>query len=847
MAKQWNCRALARMLTVGLFFGLTGCGGGGGGGGGANEGGSGPGSLPAPGPGPVSGADYFPLAVGDRWSYLGAGARSSARVTGTRIAGGTEVFVMRFDEPGESSEEQYVKSAAGVYMVPQDTADAFDRALAAVPVLKLPIVAGETFVPLDRTLANYADFDGDGRQESIALYATVTVVGFETVTTPAGTWSNVAHTRTVFRQTVTLTTTNQPFVVTLTSDDWYAPDVGPVRNVTTTTGIGSSGTESNIQAWRVGTRRSESVAPTVTSRTPADASLATTAAVRVRFSEAMDRAPVAAHGFVLHGPDGQPVAGSVVWADDTTFDFVPAQTLASGRYEAKLGTGAEDLAGNALVATPLWSFTVDALGPTVLSTVPAADAVEVALDSALRITFDEDVDPATVVAANFSLASTAFNATAIPLSVALEGRTVVLTPSRPLERAARYQLVVGGGIKDRLGNAAPGYWLRFQADPGRFAAPRHPTDLGFNVYGQVLADFNGDGRTDMAVIADSVSNTGQRRLRLLLQGADGTLGPASVVDTGAGCVPDRIHPADLDSDGRADLVVSGGDCGLLTLRQNAGGGFSRTVVSSGYADIKAVVPIAADGGRPALIVQSIQGLELRLLIWRQLAPGAFGPPQPLPGAMNNTNNAAVADFDANGLMDVAFTGLLASNNGSGIAVLYQQADGSLGTLREWRSTLARPPTYSAAGDVTGDGRPDLVFSTDGNSPTFIGVVPQQADGSFGPAVALTTLDLPTQIHVADVTGDGRADVVVGHRGFSAVGVYEQAADGLRPEQTFEAPYGCLGDGSLATGDVNGDGRVDIGYCGSVLLQRARPGTAASATPGGPRAQRLREAVPTAGR
>lgn len=834
VSDRWTRHMRAWALAIGLAAGLAACGGGGGG---SGDGGS--------ATGPVAGADYFPLAVGDRWTYREAGGLSSARVTGTRTAGGTTVFVVRFDEPGDSFEEQYGKSAAGVYVVPDDTADPLERALAAVPILKLPVVAGESFVPLDRTLADYADFDGDGRAETLALRAEVTVVGFEAINTPAGTWTGVAHTRTVLRQSVTLTGSNRPVVVTITSDDWYAPDVGPVRNVTTIVGNATSSTESNVQAWRVGSRRSENVAPTVVVRTPADGSLATTAAVRVRFSEPMDRVPGAAPGFLLRGPNGQPVAGDVVWADDTTFDFFPAQTLATGRFEATLAPGFEDLAGNTLAAAQTWSFMVDATGPSVLAISPAAGAVEVPLNSVLRITFDEDLDATTVKPDSFELSPS--GGPPVPLTVALEGaRTVLLTPTQPLERSRHYVFRVGNALRDRLGNHAPPFQSTFQADPGRFAAPRYPSGLGSNVQAMALADFNGDGRTDMAVIGDGTgTGSGGTRLRLALQASDGSLGPAEALDHGASCAAGALQAADLDGDGRTDLVVAG-NCGLQVLAQTDGG-FSTSVLSAAYADIKAVVPIAADGGRPALVVGVLQAGNDALEIWRQTAPGVFGPPQPLPGVMSSAFNAAVADLDGDRRADLAFAGLLASNNGPGLGMLYQQADGSFGAAREWSDPGLGPrgPTSVAAGDLDGDGRPDLVFSTGGNSPTVIGLVPQRADGSFGPGSGLPTFDIPTQIRVADVTGDGRADVLVGHLGWLAVGLYVQGSGGLAAEQLFEAPYGCLSHNTLTSADVDGDGLIDIGYCGSVLRQRpqAEPAGAASR---GPWAQRLRGPTARAG-
>lgn len=809
----WLKRSASRLLLITLVA----CGGGG-----SESGG------PTPGPEPQADADYFPLAVGDRWTYRDERASlSTARVTGSRVAQGVNAIVVRSDDAAGSSEDLYDKTAAGVFVLASAGADAVERALASVPVLKLPLVAGSSDVTLDRSFPGYADFDGDGRADTLSLRAVSSVVGFETLTTPAGRLSNVAHTRTVLTATATLSSNGQTAEETITSDDWFAPDIGLVRSVGTAVGGGG---EVDTVAYRVGSRRSESVAPTAASVTPVDKSASRAGAVSVRFSEPMDRFAGGDFGLTLRDSTGQAVAGSMYWDDEQTLRFQPTTPLGTGAYRASLTPTAEDWAGNKLATTREWTFDIDVTGPQVVSSHPAQGAVEVPLSSAITLVFDEEPDPMTVNAGTITLVDLRASVF-LSADVSLSGRTVTVTPAAPFQRDGSYRVnvAVSGQVRDRLGNLSPGYSLDFRADPGRFSAAAALPGIGSNVFAAGVADFSGDGRDDIVVLSDAATGEpGVVRVRVLYGRADGTMAPAETLSTGLACAPGSMVVGDIDGDGRSDLVVAG-TCGLAVLRQLSAGRLMAQVIDNRFSNVLALVRQATDG-RMGVLNLVAAGAELRLDFWRQTAPGTFVSAADFPQVMNSTNSVATADFDGDGRADMVLSGLLASNNGNGIAVLYQRPDGSFGGMREFPLTLSLPTNDVAAGDINGDGRPDIVFTTCCNSPTFIGYLTQRADGSFTAMSTFTSYDLPQSIVVEDITADGKADAVVSHESGNAVGLYVQKGGALSGETLFQAPYGCLGLNNLAFGDFNGDGLRDIVYCNAVLIQRPAP--VASAGPRG---------------
>ena len=90
------------------------------------------------------------------------------------------------------------------------------------------------------------------------------------------------------------------------------------------------------------------------------------------------------------------------------------------------------------------------------------------------------------------------------------------------------------------------------------------------------------------------------------------------------------------------------------------------------------------------------------------------------------------------------------------------------------------------------------------------------------------------MEIADVTGDGRKDVIVLHGGWDAMGVYEQLPDGtLRKEELYGIPYAShYNPHGLAVGDINGDGQNDVVIAdynyGLVVLYHNRPAGTTSA-------------------
>ena len=174
------------------------------------------------------------------------------------------------------------------------------------------------------------------------------------------------------------------------------------------------------------------------------------------FSEAMDPATITATTFTLK-QGAAAVAGTVSYTG-TTAVFTPTAILAGNTlYTATLTSGATDLAGNAVAADYVWSFTTgavpDSIKPFVTTTTPADLATGVNSNTALVATFSEAMNPLTITTATFSLQQ---GATAIPGTVTYSGVKAVFTPTSMLAANSVYSATITTGAKDLAGNSLTG-------------------------------------------------------------------------------------------------------------------------------------------------------------------------------------------------------------------------------------------------------------------------------------------------------------------------------------------------------------------------------------------------------
>jgi hypothetical protein len=808
--RKFTHRAAGWVLTVTLAA----CGGGGGGGGGGTD------------PGGNQGPDYFPLALNDRQLYDSPQeGEFETRVASTRSIGGRVATVVRntYLSDGFSFDQYVVRDANGVHLIPGPGADAFERAVGDLTLLRFPVVAGDSFTYIDRDLGDGIDVDGDGRADSVYVLGTLSVIGLETVSTASGTFAGAAHVRRVETFDVTFGGTTSAVRFVITTDDWYAPDVGLVRSEQRFTAPGVDEPFSfSIKAYAVAGRGSEAVAPAASDPRPAPGSQARfDAPLLVSVNEWMDSASLTAANAQITDSAGATVSGT--WSlTPQQLRFVPSGGWPAGQVSVRLTSGVRDFAGNGLAQELSWSFTVDRTGPQLVSRSPLPGATDVPGLPLITATFSEAID----IVSSFGAVKLYRGNTEVASAAWVDGATVYLQPIQALERGAEHRVIIAGTVTDTQGNplGQPLDWT-FRTSPA-VLQPASTLPFASSIEAVAIGDVTGDGRNDVVVATFFGGSTDDLRVFVLPQQADGSLGAHVSYATRAtyGCHPTTLAIGDVNGDGRKDVVLGEMDCGFEILLQAADGTLADGGLRSNAPVYKArLVDLDADG---RLDLVSLGWGTGQVQVWRGTASGLAVAPETYAIEHFGYEDLAVGDINADGRPDIVITSGQGETSKS-LAILRQQPDGSFGNA-EYREV---DPVWGAwgvdIGDIDGDGRNDIVASWNGNAPTYLGVFRQQADGSLGAMQPIATYDIPSAVKIVDMDGDGRSDIVVTHRGWSTVGVYRQRSDGsLSEEDRYFAPINGFNPDHLDVGDVNGDGRPDVVAEASLLLGAGGATTAA---------------------
>jgi hypothetical protein len=223
--------------------------------------------------------------------------------------------------------------------------------------------------------------------------------------------------------------------------------------------------------WTFTTAAAACAPPTVISVTPPNlaAGICPATVVTATFSEAMNPVTINATTFTVTGPGATPVVGAVSYAASTA-TFTPSSPLALNTlYTATITTGARALAGPALAANFVWSFTTSTTAcapPTVISVAPANVATGICPNTLVTATFSEAMIASTINGTTFTLTGPGLTAVAGVVSYVVSSDVATFTPNNPLALNTLYTATITTGAENLAGTPlAADYVWTFTTSP----------------------------------------------------------------------------------------------------------------------------------------------------------------------------------------------------------------------------------------------------------------------------------------------------------------------------------------------------------------------------------------------
>jgi hypothetical protein len=338
--------------------------------------------------------------------------------------------------------------------------------------------------------------------------------------------------------------------------------------------------------------------------------------------------------------------------------------------------------------------------------------------------------------------------------------------------------------------------------------PRTSYSVAPDANALVAGDFNGDGKLDIATANSChVGNTctGTGTVSVLMGNGDGTF--RRHVDYSVGYFPDSITAADFNGDGNLDIAVSnncsadyyfcpvGQDSVSILLGKGQGSFAAAVQYSTGpYPTCVTAADLNQDG-KPDLLVVNVHGVGWGLAVFTGNGDGTFQAPVNY-SVSPNAVWAVTGDFNGDEKTDVVVGGA------DRLDILMGNGDGTLQPHIDY-GTLGGS-VFVASGDLNGDGKPDLVIAE--GYGDLVTVLLNNGDGTLHTRRAFGSGILG--VIAGDFNGDGKPDLL-SQTGYNqnSVGIFLGNGDG-----TFQTPITsntATAPLSLTSGDLNRDGKLDL--------------------------------------
>lgn len=323
------------------------------------------------------------------------------------------------------------------------------------------------------------------------------------------------------------------------------------------------------------------------------------------------------------------------------------------------------------------------------------------------------------------------------------------------------------------------------------------TAAGASPLNLLVADFNGDGKRDVAVTQYYGAT-----VTVLLGNGDGTFKAGS--DIAVASLSNILTLGDLNGDGKADLLASPASSfsftGSTALLSKGDGTFTSVPLSAlnDYSGQTAIADFNRDGKADFLTFSSSGDVK----VFSGKGDGTFDTAAPKRSAFSGyIHGLIVADLNGDGNLDLA----ISKSSGGAAGLMFGKGDGTFAAMVDVGPSGGSQTLV--LGDVTSDGKPDLVVGSYGSTQY---VLPGNGDGTYGAALFFQTDGLD-QFQLADFDSDGKLDILTApsSSGGTPGGLRVLYGNG---SGSFADPQFLPGGTTLSAlkvADLNADGKLDV--------------------------------------
>lgn len=289
-------------------------------------------------------------------------------------------------------------------------------------------------------------------------------------------------------------------------------------------------------------------------------------------------------------------------------------------------------------------------------------------------------------------------------------------------------------------------------------APKVDFDTAQEPRGLTLADIDGDGKMD---ISTTGGNLNQVAFTVLLNtSTSGTISFAPKVETNTTTATYSVASADLDLDGKIDLIFGGPVLKIYRNTSTPGSvSFDASVDFSSVNDVTSLDTADFDGdGKKDICVTTGNNL---IILRNMSSYGTIALDSGITFPNYYSVGVDASDYNGDGKPDIAIT---LANNTNKMNVYHNTSSvGSISFDNPIENDTPQNPYGIASGDLNGDGNIDLITSNAGQNGSAANLsLFQNIDGLslyFNPNVNLELGSWPYYVTIGDIDGDGIPEVI----------------------------------------------------------------------------------------